>query len=129
MYDLVITFAYKVKTTHFQPSSNKVLQRKHMLDISFFFAGTTFPQLIMSWLRPLFCHGENTHDCKLKQFREMLLTNLIHKQHDVNDVIWRLPVWNVNIRPYLALCTLQFLWNLTNISFQGRPFNYCCALL
>ena len=92
-------------------------------------AGTTFTQLSMSWLRPLLCHGEYTHNCKLKQFREMLLTNLPHKQHDVNDVIWKVPLWNVNIRRYLALCTLQFWWNLTNISFEGRHFNHCCALL
>jgi hypothetical protein len=29
----------------------------------------------------------------------------------------------------LASCTLQFRYNLTKISFQGRHFNYCCALL
>jgi hypothetical protein len=64
--------------------------------------------------------------CKLKQIREMLLMTLEHNQH---DVIWRLPVWNVIIRRYLALCTLQFWYNLTKISFQGKHFNYFCVLL
>jgi hypothetical protein len=50
------------------------------------------------WLRPLWCSGEYTYDCKLKKFREILLTTLEHNQHDVIDVIWRLPVWNVYIR-------------------------------
>jgi hypothetical protein len=35
-----------------------------------------------------------------------------HNQHDVIDVIWRLPVWNVNIRRYLVSCTLQVWYNL-----------------
>ena len=59
----------------------------------------------------------------------MSLTTLAHNQHDVIDVMWRLPVWNVNIICYLASCTLQFWSNLTKISFQGRYFNYYCALL
>ena len=54
----------------------------------------------------------------------MLLTTLAHNQHDVIDVIWRLPVWNVKIRHYLALCTLQFWSNLTEISFPGKHFNH-----
>jgi hypothetical protein len=37
----------------------------------------------------------------------MLLTTLEHNQHDVIDVIWRLPVWNVKIRFYLSSCMLQ----------------------
>jgi hypothetical protein len=53
----------------------------------------------------------------------MLLTTLKHNQH---DVIWRLPVWNVKIRRYLASCTLQVWYNLTKISFQGKLFNYFC---
>ena len=81
---------------------------------------------VVWWLRPMLCYGEYTHDCKLKQFREMILTTLAHKQH---DVIWRLPVWNVKNRHYLASCTLQFGSNLTKISFQDRNFNYFCALL
>jgi hypothetical protein len=50
----------------------------------------------------------NTHTIasKLKKIREMLLTTLKHNQHDVIDVIWRLPVWNVKIRRYLASCTV-----------------------
>jgi len=42
----------------------------------------------------------------------MLLTTLAHNQHDVMDVIWRLPVWNVHIRRYLASCTFQLWSNL-----------------
>jgi hypothetical protein len=53
-------------------------------------------------LRPLLCYGEYTYNCKLKKIREMLLMTLAHNQHDVIDVIWRLPVWNVKIRRYLA---------------------------
>jgi hypothetical protein len=34
-------------------------------------------------------------------------------RHFVVNVIWRLPVWNVKIRRYLASCTLQFESNLT----------------
>jgi hypothetical protein len=49
-----------------------------------------------------------THDCILKKFREMLLTTLEHNQHDVIDVIWRLPVWNVKIRRYLWNCQIIF---------------------
>jgi hypothetical protein len=45
-------------------------------------------------------------------------------RHFVVDVIWRLPVWNVTIRCYLASCTLQFGSNLTKIIFQGKHFNY-----
>jgi hypothetical protein len=45
-------------------------------------------------------------------------------RHFVVDVIWRLPVWNVKIRRYLASCTLQFGSNLTKVIFQGKPFNY-----
>jgi hypothetical protein len=45
-----------------------------------------------------------TYDCKLKKICEMLLTTLEHNQHDVIDVIWRLPVWNVKIIRYLASC-------------------------
>ena len=33
MDDLLLTFAYNVKTTHFQPSSNKVLQPKKRWDV------------------------------------------------------------------------------------------------
>ena len=65
-----------------------------------------------------------TYDCKLKKIREMLLTTLEHNQHDVIDVIWRLSVWNVKIRRYLASCKLQFWSNLTKILFQGKHFNY-----
>ena len=43
-----------------------------------------------------------TYDCKLKKICEMLLTTLEHNQHDVIDVIWRLPVWNVKIRRYFG---------------------------
>ena len=70
-----------------------------------------------------------TYDCKLKTIREMLLTTLEHNQHDVIDVIWRLPVWNVKITRYLASCTLQVWYNLTRISFQGKLLNYFCVLL
>jgi hypothetical protein len=42
----------------------------------------------------------------------MLSTTLAHNQHDIIDIIWRLPVWNVKIRRYLASCTLQFWYNL-----------------
>ena len=45
-------------------------------------------------------------------------------RHFVVVVIWRLPVWNVTIRRYLASCTLQFGSNLTKIIFQGKHFNY-----
>ena len=45
-------------------------------------------------------------------------------RHFVVDVIWRLPVWIVKIRRYLASCTLQFGSNLTKIIFQGKNFNY-----
>ena len=44
--------------------------------------------------------------------------------HFVVHAIWRLPVWNVKIRRYLASCTLQFESNLTKIIFQGKHFNY-----
>ena len=47
-----------------------------------------------------------------------------NSRHFVVDVIWRLPVWNVKIRRYLASCTLQFGSNLTKIIFQGKHFNY-----
>ena len=33
------------------------------------------------------CAMVNTHDCKLKKFREMLLMTLAHNQDDVIDVI------------------------------------------
>jgi hypothetical protein len=45
-------------------------------------------------------------------------------RHFVVDVIWRLPVWNVKNRRYLASCTLQFGSNLTKIIFQCKHFNY-----
>jgi hypothetical protein len=48
------------------------------------------PELQMWWLRPLWCYGEYTYDCKLKKIREMLLPTLEHNQHDVIDDIWRL---------------------------------------
>jgi hypothetical protein len=95
----------------------------------FFSHGTTFTQLQVWWLRPLLCYGEYTYHCRLKKFHEMSLTTLTHNQNDVIDVIWKLPVWNVKIRRYLALCTFQFWSNLTKISFQGKHFNYLCALL
>ena len=44
-------------------------------------------------------------------------------RHFVVDVIWRLPVWNVKIRRYLASRTLQSWSNLTTILFQGKHFN------
>jgi hypothetical protein len=73
------------------------------------------------------CVTVNAHTIvNWKKFCEMLLTTLAHNQH---DVIWRLPVWNVKIRHYLASCTLQFWSNLTIISFQGKHliiFVYCC---
>jgi hypothetical protein len=60
----------------------------------------------------------------------MLLTTLEHNQHDAIDVIFKLPVWNVKIRRYLASCTLQvWRYNLTKISFQGKLLNYFCVLL
>ena len=89
----------------------------------FFPAGTTFTQLQVWWLRPLFIYSEYTYDCKLKKFREMLLTTLSHNQHDVIDVIWRLPVWNVKIRRYLASCTLQF-WIITLLPFFIEMLQY-----
>ena len=89
-------------------------------------AEATFTQLWVWCLRPLLCYGEYKYNCKLKKFHEMLLTTLAHNQH---DVMWRLPVWNVKIRHYLAFCMLQLWSNLTKISFQGRHFNYFCALL
>jgi hypothetical protein len=49
-------------------------------------------------------------------------------RHFVVDVIWRLPVRNVNIRRYLASCTVQFGSNLTKIIFQGKHFNYCIVV-
>ena len=52
-----------------------------------------------------------TYDCKLKKIREMLLTTLEHNQHDVIDVICRLPFWNVKIRRYLASFRLQVWYN------------------
>ena len=45
-------------------------------------------------------------------------------RHFIVDVIWRLPVWNVKIRRYLASCMLQFGSNLTKTIFQGKHFNY-----
>jgi hypothetical protein len=68
------------------------------------------------WLHPLLYYIEYTHDCKLKQFPEMLLTTLAHKQY---DIIRRLPVWNVKIKRYLASCMHQFWSNL----LRDRPFN------
>ena len=56
-------------------------------EISVFSRWTTFAQLEVWWLRPFLCYGEYTYDCKLKKFREMLLTTLAHNQHDVIDVI------------------------------------------
>jgi hypothetical protein len=53
----------------------------------FFPAGTTFTQLQVWWLCPLWCYSEYIYDCKLKKFRQLLLT-LEHNQHDVIDVIW-----------------------------------------
>jgi hypothetical protein len=79
-------------------------------------AGTTFTQLEVWWLHPFLCYGEYTYNYKLKKFCEMLLTTLTYNQH---DVIWRLPVWNVKIKRYLALCTLQFWSNSTKISFHN----------
>ena len=58
-----------------------------------------------------------------EKIREILLTSWVYKEHDVIDVIRRLPVWNVKIRRYFASCTLQFWSNLTKISFHGRHFN------
>ena len=43
------------------------------------------------------------------QFREMLLTNLAHNQHDVIDVIWRLLVWNVKIIRYFGVVYASIL--------------------
>ena len=58
----------------------------------------------------------------------MKLPFLFHSRyishHFIVDVIWRLPVWNVKIRHYLASCTLQFGSNLTKIIFQGKHFNH-----
>jgi hypothetical protein len=68
------------------------------------------------------CH-ELFLNCKPTKIREMLLTTSAHNQHDVIDVIWRLPVWKAKIRHYLASCTLQMWSNLTKISFQGRHSN------
>jgi hypothetical protein len=45
-------------------------------------------------------------------------------RHFVVDVIWRLPVWNIKSRRYLASCMLQFGSNLTKIIFQGKHLNY-----
>ena len=70
------------------------------------------------------CYGEYKYDCKLKKFHEMLLTTLAHSQHDVIDVIGRLPVWKVKIRRYLASCTFQFWSILTKIRFQDPSLNY-----
>ena len=80
-------------------------------------------------LRPLLRYGEYIYDCKLKKIREMSLTTLAHNHHDVIDIIWILYVWNVNIRRYVASCTLQFWSNLTKISFQGKHFNHFWILL
>jgi len=33
MYNLLLAFTYNVKTTHFQPSSNKVLQPNKRCDV------------------------------------------------------------------------------------------------
>jgi hypothetical protein len=67
-------------------------------------------ELLLPYIRPI----------RLVLQCRMLLTTLTHNQHDVIDVMWRLPVWNVKIIRYLASCTLQFWSNLTKISFQGK---------
>ena len=36
---------------------------------------------------------------------------------------------NIKIRRYLASGTLQFWYNLTKISFQGKHFNYFCVFM
>ena len=62
-----------------------------------------------------FCATVNTHMIvkNEKKIREMFLTTLAHYQHDVIDVIWILPVWNVNIRCYLS-------------SYDSWIYNYIC---
>ena len=98
-------------------------------EISVFPVGTTWQNCKCGGYVPC-CVTVNTHTIvSWKQFREMLLTTLAHNQHDVIDVIWRVPVWNVKIRRFLASCTLQLLSNLTKTSFQGKHFNYLCAFL
>jgi hypothetical protein len=74
------------------------------------------------------CVTVNTHTIVNWKNSEMSLTTLTHNQYDVIDVMWRLSIWNVKIIRYLASCTLQFWSNLTKISFQGKHFNYFCAL-
>jgi hypothetical protein len=62
----------------------------------------------------------------LKQ-QPQLLFNAISFQRQTGLLYryrWRLPVWNVKNRRYLASCTLQFGSNLTKIIFQSKHFNY-----
>jgi hypothetical protein len=73
----------------------------------FFPAGTTFTQLLVWWLHHLLCYGEYTYDSKLKKFREMFLTTLTHNQHDINDFIWTLPVWNLKIKRHSTRVNLR----------------------
>ena len=77
------------------------------------------------------CVTVNTHSIvSWKKIREMsLTTTLTHNQHDVIDVMWRLPIWNVKIIRYLASCPLQFWSNISKISFQCKHFNYFGVLL
>ena len=69
---------------------------------------------IVNWTNSTKCHWRIWH-----------ITNMTY----IIDIIWRLPVWNVKNRRYLASCTLQFWSNLTKISFQGKHFTYFCILL
>ena len=53
-----------------------------MWNISFFPTELLLHNYVVWWLRPLLRYGKYTHDCKLKQFREMLLMTLTYKQHE-----------------------------------------------
>ena len=89
---------------------------------------TTIKEILKESLKQ-WTYNTHTIASKLKKTREMLLPTLEHNQHDVIDVIWKFPVWNVKIRCYLASCTVQVLYNLTKIKFQGKLFNYFCVFV
>jgi hypothetical protein len=97
-------------------------------EISVYPAGTTFTQLLVWWLRPLLCYGEYTYDCNWKKSTKCYWW-LWHITNMTSLTSWRLPVWNVNIRCYLASCTLQFWSNITKTSFQGKHLLFLCIVV
>jgi hypothetical protein len=105
----LISFYIKFDSKHFFNLCNKYYNRDQLLVAKIH---------VVEWSKLKKIRFDNT----LLKVMNYTITNwrvsLSKICHEWPNNVWRLPVWNVIIRRYLASCMLQLWSNLTKIIFQ-----------